>query len=338
MAGEWMPLTILKNSSGQLNTITTISGTGAVGWWNSLASGDFDMDGDMDYIAGNLGSNTLIRTGPELPVRLYVGDYNNDKVLDLIPTNYFLSENGEMEEFPYFGRKEMEKQMSEFKDIYTRHKDFGKASIEEVLSRLPDIRKIQLTANFQKTCYIENRGNGVFSMRELPAEAQIAPIYAILTGDFTGDQLPDILLTGNDYGNEIGTGRYDALNGLLLTGNGRGDFAPVSMQRSGILIPGDGKSLAKLLSSDNSLLVVSGQNRGKLGLFRCENKISSIALEPYDHAAIIHLSDNRTYREEFHYGNTYLSQSARKLWLPGEVKSVEIYDYKGNRREINFEE
>ncbi len=334
LAGEWMPLTILKNSSGQLNTLLPIQTQEAVGWWNSLASCDFDMDGDMDYVAGNLGSNSLIRTGKEFPVQLYVGDYNNDRVLDLIPTNYFLSENGEMKEYPFFGRNEMEKQMVDFKAIYPKHRDYGMASIEEVMSRLPETRNIPLKANYQKTSYLENRGNGVFTVRELPAEAQLAPVYAILTGDFTDDQLPDILLTGNDFGNEVGVGRYDALNGLLLEGDGRGNFTPVAMQRSGILIPGDGKSLVSLMSSDSSLVVVSGQNRGELGLFRRANRVPSVALEPYDCAAIVHLENNRSYREETPYGNSFLSQSSRRLWLPGHVKSVEIIDYKGNRREI----
>jgi len=336
LAGEWMPLSLLKNSSGRLNTLIPINGNNAIGWWNSLASGDFDMDGDIDYVAGNLGSNSLIRAGIETPVRLYVGDYNNDKLLDLIPTNYFLSENGEMVEFPYFGRNEMESQMMEFKDIFKKHNEYGQASIDEVMSRLPDVQNILLKANYQKTSYIENRGNGEFAVTRLPAEAQLAPVYAILTGDFTEDQLPDILLTGNDYGNEVGTGRYDALNGLLLAGDGKGNFKPVAMQRSGIVIPGDGKSLVKLMSSDSSLIVVSGQNRGQLGLFKSENQTLSIAVEPYDHAAIIHLDENRSYREEIHYGNSFLSQSSRRLWFPGQVNKIELIDYRGKLREINF--
>ncbi len=338
LAGEWMPLTLLKNSSGHLDKLIRVHSDEAVGWWNSLAACDFDMDGDMDYIAGNLGSNSLIRTGKEFPVSLYVGDYNNDKIIDLIPTNYYLSEDGELKEYPFFGRKDMDNQMEDFKDIFTDHKEFGKASIQEVLSRLPDVQNLLLKANNQKTSYFENKGNGVFAVKELPAEAQLAPVYAILTGDFTDDQLPDILLTGNDYGNEVGIGRYDALNGLLLAGDGRGNFSPVAMQRSGIVIPGDGKSLARLMSSDSSMLVVSGQNRGELGLFRNENRNHSIALDPYDLTAIVHLDNNRSYREEFHYGNSFLSQSSRRLWLPLDVKKVEISDYQGNVREIIFDE
>jgi hypothetical protein len=110
------------------------------------------------------------------------------------------------------------------------------------------------------------------------------------------------------------------------------------MQKSGILIPGDGKSLVKLQSSDGSLVVVSGQNRGKLGLFRYDYPLLSLDPEPDDHAAIIYLDKGRSYREEIHYGNSFLSQSSRRLWLPEQVKKVEFIDYRGAVREVKLKE
>ena len=186
------------------------------------------------------------------------------------------------------------------------------------------------------TSYIENKGNGEFEVKELPAEVQLAPVFAMLTGDFTNDQFPDILLCGNDYGNEVITGRYDALNGLLLCGDGKGNFEPMPMQKSGIIIPGDGKSLAKLQAADSALLVVSGQNRGELGLFRSESSYQTLDLEPNDHAVIVYLEDGRSYREEIHYGNSYLSHSGRRLWLPQTVKRLEVISYKGVKRDVRL--
>ncbi|MCK4989973.1 MAG: hypothetical protein KAS29_05785, partial [Bacteroidales bacterium] len=262
----------------------------------------------------------------------------NNKYLDLIPTNYYLNESGELKEYPYFGRTDTEKQLKEFKKLFPEHREFGMATIDKVMNKLPDATQLLLKANYQMTSYIENRGNGEFSVKELPAEVQLAPVFAILTGDFTNDQLPDILITGNDFGNEIATGRYDALNGLLLRGDGKGNFEPMPMQQSGIIIPGDGKSLAKLQSSDSALLVISGQNRGKLGLFKSECTYSSIALDPFDQAAIVHLKDQRSYREEIHYGNSYLSHSGRRLWLPQNVMYVEIINYQGVKRTLSLSE
>jgi hypothetical protein len=118
MAGEWMPLTLYRNSSGKLEPYAQIGGDMAIGWWNSLAAGDFDLDGDMDYVAGNLGLNSLLRASREKPVSLYAGDYNNDKNMDIIPGTYYLSEEGEMKEYPFFGRQDMEKQLNEIRNIF----------------------------------------------------------------------------------------------------------------------------------------------------------------------------------------------------------------------------
>jgi hypothetical protein len=336
LAGEWMPLILVKNNSGILSDTVWIGGKNAVGWWNSLASVDFDLDGDMDYVAGNLGSNSLIQASKELPVSLYAGDYDNDMRLDLIPTTYYLNEEGEMKEFPFFGRMDMQKQVKEFGNLFNGHKEFGLATIKEVMAKLPDVTQLLLKANYQLSSVIENRGHGEFSVIPLPAEAQLAPLFAILTGDFTDDQLPDLLITGNDYGNEIGNGRYDALNGLLLKGDGKGHFEPLAMQESGIIIPGDGKSLVRLNAPDSSMMVLSGQNRGKLGIFKCGSPYRLLDLEQDDCAAIVHLQDGRSYREEIHYGDSFLSQSTRKLWLPPLTLSVDIINYQGVKRSVDF--
>ena len=338
LAGEWMPLTMLRNSSGSFEQILHIGGETTIGWWNSLASGDFDLDGDMDYVAGNLGSNSMIKASMEFPVSLYVGDYDNDMNLDLIPTTYYMNENGDPEEYPLFGREDMEKQVKEFRNIFPRHNEYGMANIGEVMAKLPDVTELLLKGNYQLTSYIENRGNGKFALKPLPSEAQLAPVFAILTGDYNDDQLPDILLTGNDYGNEIINGRYDALNGLLLRGDGKGNFEPLAMQESGIIIPGDGKSLVKMLASDSTLLVVSAQNRGKLGMFKSTYQYRTVELKPDDISALVSLSDSVSYREEFYYGNSYLSHSGRRLWLPKQVKKVLIFNYRGQKREMRFNE
>ncbi len=59
--------------------------------------------------------------------------------------------------------------------------------------------------------------------------------------DFDGDGNLDVIINGNDWGTEVTVGRYDALNGLLLSGDGKGNFTPLSILESGIYIPGNGK-------------------------------------------------------------------------------------------------
>ena len=63
------------------------------------------------------------------------------------------------------------------------------------------------------------------------------------------------------------TGRYDALNGLLMLGNGHGDFTPLTIAESGIYLPGNGKSLVKLRGAGDRYLVAAASNRGPLKIF-----------------------------------------------------------------------
>ena len=168
-------------------------------------------------------------------------------------------------------------------------------------------------------------------------EAQFAPVNGIVAEDFNGDGNPDLLLAGNDFGTEVGMGRYDAANGLVLLGDGKGNFTPVSMQESGICIPGDSKGLAAVRGTSGELLLASGQNKGRLQAFQLAAVPSSIALQPGDFAALLHLADGRTLRREFPYGQGFLSQSSRTLWLPPGVSSVEVVDFKGKKRGVGQE-
>jgi hypothetical protein len=109
------------------------------------------------------------------------------------------------------------------------------------------------------------------------------------------------------------------------------------MQESGIVIPGDGKSLVKLKAADGSQVVLSGQNQGKLGMFRSGLNYRSVPLEPDDCSASIHLEDGRCYLQELHYGDSFLSQSGRRIWLPEGVSRVEIRNYQGEHRVLAIE-
>jgi enediyne biosynthesis protein E4 len=99
-----------------------------------------------------------------------------------------------------------------------------------------------------------------------PAQAQWSPIYSSVTADFNGDGFIDVLLTGNEYNMHPYIGRYDAMNGLVLKGDGKGNFQPLSILESGIFIPGSGKQLVSF-ALNNKTAVAASQNRGGLKLF-----------------------------------------------------------------------
>jgi len=229
----------------------------------------------------------------------------------------------------------MEKQIIELKGKFRFHADFAKATIEEVIPKEKVGDVLTLEANHMESSYLENLGSGKFALSALPIEAQIAPVYGMVTGDFNGDSHLDVLLTGNDYGTEVLTGRYDAFTGLILAGNGNGEFSPLSMRESGVNISGDAKGLIKLNTGNNSYLLIASQNNGPLRLLNPANKPGKVVLlEPDDFYAILQTNDGDTYKKEFYYGHTYLSQSSRVLYLSENIESVEIYDFQGDKRVI----
>ena len=113
-----------------------------------------------------------------------------------------------------------------------------------------------------------NNGNGTFTLRPLPAEAQFAPIRAVLVGDFDGDGRRDLLVGGNLYGVPPVLGRYDASYGLLLSGMGDGRFAAVDMERSGLQIEGQVRHMGWMRQADGRRLIVVARNNDKLQVLR----------------------------------------------------------------------
>jgi len=192
-----------------------------------------------------------------------------------------------------------------------------------------------LEANYMQSSYIENLGGGKFKIIPFPIEAQFAPVFGMVTGDFNTDGNLDVILNGNDYGVEVSQGRMDALNGLLLLGNGKGNFKAQTIAESGIYIPGDGKALVSLTNAKGLNLILASQNRGLLKCFKNTTPLKTIHLLPMDAYAIINNINGKKRKEEFYYGTSFLSQSERSLRINEKIiKSVEIVDFKGKRRVI----
>lgn len=343
LAGEFMPLTLLKNNKGKLPTATSPLPT-ALGWWNSLTPGDFDADGDIDYIAGNLGLNARMRATPSEPVRMYAGDFDNNGFYDAIPTIY-IPENmgdeapGPRKEYTFHGRDDLIKQMIVMRKRFPLYKDFTTASIDKLLTTEERSKAMILEANEFRSMYIENKGlddkgNPLFGMHPLPTMAQLGPIFGMVAQDVDNDGNLDVVLVGNDYSGEVSIGRYDALNGLWLRGTGRGGFTPTSPSASGFFVPGNAKGLVEITGANGQSLLVATQNRGRLSVFKRTTPGRTIRLNPTDASAILTLADGRKQRVEFGYGQSFLSQSARVLTVGPTVKSVEITDTTGKKRTL----
>jgi enediyne biosynthesis protein E4 len=268
LAGEWMPLTFLKNDKGYLKNLETLkldnSATQKTGWWTSLCAADFDNDGDTDYVAGNYGLNTGFHASAAEPMMVCANDFDKNGSYDAILAQYDNNGEGKRKLYPFHSRDDMIKQSLIFRRRFLKYADFGKASWDAVLTSDEIKPAITQKVNYLSSSYIENSGNGNFAIRPLPALAQIAPLFGMLPYDINHDGKLDLLLTGNDYGMELYQGRADAFYGLALLNRGKGKFEPMPMARSGFVVPGNGRGLATIRLADKSIVVLAVQNRGPL--------------------------------------------------------------------------
>lgn len=337
LAGEFMPITFIKNDQGKFKNVTTSSGVESKkGWWTSILPGDFDNDGDIDYIAGNLGLNSYFRGSEKYPVSIYAKDFDSNGSFDAIPTLYLplSQEDTTRKEFPAHTRDDMIKQMIGFRSKFQNYKSYAVASFDQMFTpeEVKGVLKVQ--ANYFANSYIRNEGNGKFTMLSLPVNTQFSCMNGMLAEDFDADGNLDVLMVGNDYGTDVSVGRYDACNGLLLKGNGKGDFVTMAIQQSGWYVPGNAKALVKLRSSNGKLLVAASQNRDKLKLFTLKKNVQYIPVEPLDISAVITYKNGTKQKREFYYGASFLSQSGRFINVDSTVSSVIIKDTKGNTRQV----
>src|SRR5205823_6175214 len=125
LAGEWMPVTFLKNDKGIFKNITPSTGiANQTGFWNSIAPGDYDNDGDIDYIVGNLGQNSYYRASPRYPAKIYTKDFDNNGAYDAIPSLYLPDNEGVKKEFPAQTRDDLVKQMIGMRAKFQNYKSF----------------------------------------------------------------------------------------------------------------------------------------------------------------------------------------------------------------------
>ncbi len=335
LAGEWMPFTVLRNEKGVFKNITAETGiAGQQGWWNSIVAGDFDNDGDIDYVVGNLGLNSFYRASNEYPVHVYGKDFDNNGIYDMMTSLYLPDVNGKMAEFPTSSRDDLLRQMNSMRKKFPTYRSYAVATMNEVLTPAQRQGATILSANQFRSCLFRNDGGGKFSMVPLPMQAQFSLLNGMVAEDFDGDGNLDLVVNGNDYGTEVTTGRYDALNGLFLKGDGKGGFVAETILQSGIYIPGDGKSLVTLRGAGGHCLLAAAQNRGELKIFETRAPSRQLPLLPTDQAALVTLKDGRVRREEFHFGESFLSQPGRSFLWNASILSVAIIGGDGGKRVI----
>ncbi len=329
ISGAWMPLTILQNHRGKFTELNDTGLQTYSGWWNSLVSGDFDQDGDLDYMAGNLGLNSFNKATSEYPATAYANDFDKNGSYDVVLFDYRKNENGKMVLYPVNMLDDILRQMNFLRKKFTKYEYYARATADSIFTP-EQMRGAQiLQASQLQSCYVENKGNGKFELKTLPIKAQIAPMYGMVSGDFNADGNLDVLAVGNDFGTELFIGRYDASFGYFLAGDGEGNFNEIAHTITGFNVPGDGTALAGLKRKDH-LLLIAGQNNAALKVFEpLKMNIQLVEVPPNAQYALVNHQDGHIEKVEFYYGSSYLSQSSRVLMINKTVRSWQIFSATG---------
>jgi len=264
VVGEWMPVAVFYYEGGRLIDVTQKYGLqNTHGWWNTVAAADFNQDGCVDLVAGNLGLNSILKASQDKPVQLFIHDFSGDGKPEQILTYY----NGE-KSYPLALPELMFSHIPTLRSKYPAYANYAGRSVQDIFPRAQLEAATVRTATEFASLLLLNQGDETFRPTPLPMEAQLAPIYAILIGDFNRDENQDVLLGGNFYGAPPEQGRYDASYGGLLLGNGAETLAPVSLQSSGFAVTGEIRQIKAVQTAAGGTLIIAARNNDKVVIFR----------------------------------------------------------------------
>lgn len=329
LVGEYMPIRFFVNNEGTLSEITAATGlTNTGGWWNSIAAGDFDKDGDMDYVAGNLGLNSPYRASANHPICVYASDFDKDGRIDPVMCHFI-----EGQEYIVHSRDDINRQMTPMRARFRTYESYADVAFHDAFRKDEIAQAKVFKCETLESAYIENLGNGKFTIKALPLIAQFAPIYSMIVNDFNSDGNPDVIFVGNSYATEVQTGRYDAQGSLLMLGDGKGNFVP---NKKALNLSGDNKSMVMLQTASNKAQIIVGSNSDSVKSVFLRGNVKWIDIEQGEVAAIVVNKDGSRYRQEIPYGHSYLSQNSRKIPVNENVTSIEILDSSGKKRTVRL--
>ncbi|WP_109300200.1 VCBS repeat-containing protein [Aquimarina sp. AU474] len=266
VVGEWMPIRVFKNTKTGFVEESEELGltTDTTGWWWSIAEGDFDDDGDMDYIIGNNGLNYKYQASEDETFDIYVNDFDKNSSADIVLSYY-----NEGKQFPVRGRQCSSEQISGIEYKFKDYKSFSEATLVDVYTKESLESSLHYQVKSFASVYLEN-SDGKFMIHKLPLEAQISSINQTLVDDFDKDGHLDALIAGNLYVSEVETPRNDAGYGVFLKGDGAGNFTPIPANQSGLYLPGDIKDMAKINVKDTQY-IIAGKNNDTLQSIKVGN-------------------------------------------------------------------
>ena len=262
---EWNSITVLKSNEGNGFKNTNSGFSEFSGLWSSVEKGDFDGDGDDDYIVGNLGDNHRFNVSKKTPLSLYAIDIDNNGTLDPITTSYWEDKNNVLQEYPVNFFDELVAQSPFFRKKFQSYTDFSLAPFSEMVSQ-SEVRPDQKYKVNTTSSYIIWNDGSVKRWEKLHRDLQVGPIKEMLVRDFNEDGHLDVIVGGNDYTYDVSTGKYDASKGHFMMGSADG-FKYLSPSESGMLLKGQLSTLLYVDRENFGPVLIAGINREDISVF-----------------------------------------------------------------------
>ena len=213
--GPWNTINIWLQKDQSLVRATDTGLEMDSGLWNALAVADFDLDGDLDLMAGNWGINSRWTADQNTPLRLYKYDFDQNKTEETLVTYVYQGK-----ETPMASKEELAKQMPKINKQFLSFKDFANATVDVIFGAKNLEKGLVKEVTELRSCYFENTGGLVYKKQILPQEMQYSSINDLFVTDLNGDGLLDVLPSGNTYEISTQLGRLDAFKGGVLLNRG----------------------------------------------------------------------------------------------------------------------
>ncbi len=262
VVGDWMPIKMFENQKGKFTSIEN-GLSELTGFWSGLTAGDFDQDGDVDFVVGNLGTNTKLRKEVTGKLRMLIKDVDKNETEE-----HIIGYNRGDDWYPINSKDEIGKQIpSIISKKYTKYKDFAGNTIEELFGDSELKGATERMVNTFESIYLENKGKGKFERHDLPALAQVSKVMVLRTEDVDKDGHLDVILGGNFNGASMYQARYDAFFGLILKGDGKGGFKALIPTDTGFLQEGDVRDI-KIVQTPKGPLYFVTRNSDRMQVFK----------------------------------------------------------------------
>ena len=264
VVGEWMPVSFFENNKGVFTNVTDLYNSSKdVGWWYSIEKGDFNKDGRMDYVVGNLGENNKFHPTKERPLELYCHDFDENGTNDIVLGEY---QNNIC--YPVRGRQCSSEQMPFIKDKFPTYSDFATADLSKIYGKENLEKALHFSVTSFSSVVFMSQKEG-YQINQLPVYCQFGPINRTIVQDINKDGNLDAVVAGNNFGVEVETIRYDGGRGVVLLGDGKGNFKQLSPTESGFFENKDCKDMAMIQVKGKTILItVSNQAKAKTFLLK----------------------------------------------------------------------